>query len=279
SVAGLAAGQRIVVRRPSTKEWIVALGMDQFTGNYKEQRLDWVPGSRDIEWERTIAAVDAATKQVTLDAPITTALEAKFGGATVHAFTWPGRIKNVGVENLDCECEVDAALPLGEEHAWMCIAIDAAEDAWVRHVTARKFVSSCVWVANRARAVTVEDCASLQPVAEHGGWRRLSFYVGGQQVLVQRCRAEEGRHDFTAGHCAAGPNVFLDCEARRAEWDVGPFESWASGVLYDGVKVEGAGMMLGDVGARTQGAGWAAANCLAGNCAAASVIKVEETPG
>jgi hypothetical protein len=281
SADGLAVGARVLVRRPSTKEWIDAVGANNFPGpgQYKDMRLDWLPGSRDIEWERTVTAVGAGAKTIALDAPITTALEANFGGATVHTLAWPDRLRNVGVENLACVSEVSAANPLDEEHAWMCVSIANAENVWVRRVIAKKFVSSCVWVANTARAVTVEDCISAEPVSEIGGWRRVSFYMGGQQVLVQRCTAEDGGRDFAAGHCAAGPVVFLDCTAVRANADSGPFESWASGVLYDRVSIAGAGLALANLGAKTQGAAWTAANCVLWNCASAGRINVDDPPG
>lgn len=281
SADGLAIGARVLVRRPSTREWIEAIKANDFpvAGQYREQRTDWTPSSRDIEWERTVTAVDPAAKKVSFDAPITTALEAKFGGATVHALTWPDRVRNAGVENLTCVSEVSAANPLDEEHAWMCVSIDNAENVWVRKVTARKFVSSCVWVASSARAVTIEDCTSAEPVSEIGGWRRVSFYVGGQQVLVQRCTAEDGGRDFVVGHCSAGPNVFLECKALRANADSGPFESWANGALYDGVSIQGAALALANLGAKTQGASWTAANCVLWNCASAGRINVDHPPG
>ena len=215
SVEGLAPGERVLVRRPSTREWIEAIKANDFpvAGQYRESRTDWTPGSRDIEWERTITAVDTTAKKITLDAPITTAIEAKLGGGTVHTFEWPDRLHHVGVENLTCVSEVSASNPLDEEHAWMCVSLELAKEAWVRNVAARRFVSSCVWVANTVRAVTIEDCASREPVSEIGGWRRVSFYMGGQQVLVQRCLAEDGWRDFVVGHCSAGRMYFLS--ARR----------------------------------------------------------------
>lgn len=279
SVDGLAPGRHVVVQRPCTKEWITALGMNLFTGNYKEMRLDWIPGSRDIEWERTIMSVDATAHTITLDAPITTALQAKFGGGTVRTFAWPGRISQVGVEGFTCVSEVDAKFPLDEEHAWFGVSVDRAENAWVRNVTTRQFVSACVWIGNQARAVTLQDCAALQPVAESASWRRLGFYVGGQQVLVQRCVSEDGRHDFAAGLCSAGPNVFLECNAVRAKVDIGPFESWSSGALYDHLTVSGAGIAFRNIGPLTQGAGWTAANNLIWNGAAASLFKMDDPPG
>ena len=281
SAAGIAPGARVLVRRPSTREWIEAIKANDYpvVGQYRESRLDWTAGSRDIEWERTVTAVDATTNRLTVDAPITTMLEAKFGGATVHTLAWPDRLRNVGVENLTCVSEVGTWNPLDEEHAWICVSVADAENAWVRRVTAKKFVSSCVWVANTARAVTVEDCASAEPVSEIGGWRRVSFYVGGQQVFVQRCTAEDGWRDFVVGHCSAGPNVFLECKALRANADSGPFESWASGALYDRVSVQGAALALANLGTKTQGAAWTAANCVLWNCASASRISIDHPPG
>ena len=280
-LAGLAPGERVLVRRPSTREWIEAIKANDFpvAGQYREQRTDWTPGSRDIEWERTVTAIDGATGKITLDAPITTALEAKFGGATIQTVAWPDRLRHVGVENLTCVSEFSSTNPLDEEHAWIAVSVSDAENAWVRRVTAKHFVSTCVWVGNSARAVTVEDCASVAPVSEIGGWRRVSFYVGGQQVLVQRCTAEDGGRDFVVGHCSAGPNVFLECKALGANADSGPFESWANGALYDRVSIAGAAISLANLGTRTQGASWTAANCVLWNCAAAGRINVDHPPG
>ena len=83
STEGLAVGVRVVVRRPSTREWISAIGMSGLPGTFASQRLDWQPGSHDLIWDRTITAVDASANEIELDAPITTALEAKYGGGTV----------------------------------------------------------------------------------------------------------------------------------------------------------------------------------------------------
>lgn len=279
STNGLATGQRVEVLRPCTQAWISALGMDKFTGNYADLRLDWIPGSRDIVWERTIVAVDPAARTITLDAPITTAIESRFGGGRVQPLRWPGRIRRVGIEGLTCVSEIDPGRPQDEEHAWICLSLDRVENAWVRRVVARQFVCACVWVGHRARAITVEDCANLQPVSEPAAWRRLGFYVDGQQVLVQRCATEDGRHDYAAGLCAAGPNVFLECRTVRAQTDVGPFESWSSGTLYDRLTIGGAGLALQNIGPRTQGAGWTSANSQVWNTAAASLFKVEDAPG
>lgn len=255
STADLTVGTRILIRRPSTKEWIAHLGMDQFTGSFKDQRLDWHPGTRDLEWERTLTAIDPATNTLTLDAPLTTALEQRFGGGTVHTFTWPGRLSHIGIEGLTCVSEFDATRPGDEEHAWIALSLDHVENAWVRDVTTRHFVSAAVWLGAGTRAITVQDCRSEAPVSENAGWRRFAFYIGGQQTLVQRCSADQAREAFLVGHCSAGPNVFLNCTATRALADSGSIESFASGALFENVKIDGASLNLSPLGPRYQGAG------------------------
>ena len=265
----LHAGDRVVITRPSTAAWIDALKMRGLPGNYAALRLDWTPGSRNLVWDRTIERVDAG--RITVDAPITTALERRYGGGTVARVVSGGPALQIGIENLTLESEFDAANVFDEEHSWIAVAIDHAEDVWVRGMTARHFAGSAVRVGPRARRVTVEDCRSEAPVSEPGGYRRQSFLVEGQQVLVRRCRSEQGMNDFASGLLAGGPNVFLDSTAVRALGPSGSFESWASGVLYERVKVDGAGIWLTDDDPRAQGSGYTAANSVVWNCQAAEI--------
>ena len=269
--SGFKPGDRIVITRPSTVEWIAAIQMRGFPGSYANQRLDWAPGSRNLVWDRTVTQVDAAAKQITFDAPVTTALERRYGGGTVAKVTAGIPMARVGIENLTLESEFDATHPRDEEHAWIAVALDHVEDAWVRGVVARHFAGSAVRAGPRARRVTVEDCRSEAPVSEPGGYRRQSFLVEGQQVLVRACRSEQGMNDFAVGLLAAGPNVFLDSTATGALGASGGFESWASGVLYERVRIEGAGLRLTNDSSRAPGAGWTAANAVVWNCEAKEI--------
>ena len=271
SAAGLRPGDRITITRPSTAAWIAALGMSGLPGTYANQRLDWAPGSRNLVWDRTVAAVDAARRQVTLDAPITTALERRYGGGTVARVASGLPVARVGIENLALESEFSAANPFDEQHSWNAVALDRVEDAWVRGVVARHFVGSAVRVGPRARRITIEACRSEQPVSEPGGYRRQSFLVEGQQVLVRQCSSEHGMNDFAIGLLAGGPNVFLDSTASGALGPSGSFESWASGVLYERVRIEGSGIRLTLDSSRSQGGGWTAANSVVWNCEAKDI--------
>jgi Family of unknown function (DUF6298)/Putative collagen-binding domain of a collagenase len=271
SVAGLAVGDPIMVRRPSTKEWISSIGMTGLPGKFASFRLDWVPGSHDLVWDRTITAIEADRREVEIDAPITTALEASYGGGTVARVAVDALPSHIGIEDLTLESTYDNTYELDEAHSWIAILLDRVQDAWVRRVTARHFVSSAVRVNLRGRRITVEDCRSEAPVGERGGYRRQGFYVAGQQVLVHHCYSEAGMNDFASGMLAGGPNVFLDCEANNSVGPSGAFEGWSSGVLYEQVHVPAAPLELLLDSSRAQGGGWTAANSLIWNSTALSV--------
>ena len=273
-------GSRVAVRRPSTAAWIAQLGMGTFSGWRPENRVSWAPGSRDLVWERTITAVDPATHTLTLDAPLTTSLEKAFGGGTIARCEFPGRIDHVGVENLRCVSDYDRAFPNArdEEHAWVCVALDKVEHAWVRQLTAQHFVSSVIHAQADSRALTIEDCTALAPVSELAAYRRRVFSISGQLTLVQRCTSEHGLRDFTTGFTATGPNVFLHCRATAALGASGPVESWASGVLYDNVIIRGHGLHFANRGANGQGAGWTTANSLLWNCESTE-LHIQSPPG
>jgi hypothetical protein len=272
NAGGLKAGDHVVITRPSTAEWISSLHMRGLPGNYANQRLDWTPGSRNLAWDRSVVAVDAGQNQITLDAPLTTALEPRYGGGTVARVASSLPISRVGAEQLTLESEFDSANPRDEEHSWIAVALNNVKDAWIRRVVARHFAGSAVRVGPRARRITVEACRSEQPASETGGYRRQSFLVNGQQVLVRQCWSEQGMNDYAVGLLAAGPNVFLDSKAVKALGPSGSFESWASGVLYERVSIEGADIRLADDDSRSQGAGWTAANSVVRNCSAREIV-------
>ncbi len=253
---------KVVLTRPSTAEWIAEIGADAFG-------VGWRPGSRDIRWERTIVAVNGDA--VELDAPITTAIERRFGGAVIQHYQWPGRIENVGVEDLCLESEFARDRPKDEEHAWFGVTANNARDLWVRRVRFKHFAGGAVTLLEGVSRSMVEDCISTAPVSELGGYRRNTFFTQGQQTLFLRCWSEEGRHDFSVGHAAPGPNAFVHCVARNAYAESGPIESWASGVLYDNVRIEGNELRLENRWSSPPGAGWAAANCVLWQCQASTV--------
>lgn len=263
----LKAGDDITIKRPSTSEWIDLLGVRSFGGGLSA--LGWKPGEVDLNFERSITAV--AGNKITIDAPLTNSFDKKYGGGTVAAFTWPGRINTVGIENITLVSDFDKHYPKDEDHRWMAITMENVRDAWVRQVSFKHFAGSAVYLLETASRVTVEDCISEEPVSEIGGQRRYTFFTRGQQTLFQRCYAINGYHDFSVGHTAAGPNAFVQCYSERPYNFSGTIDRWASGVLFDVVVIDGDAIRFGNRGQDGQGAGWSAANSLLWNCSAARI--------
>ena len=270
--AGFKVGNRVIINRPCTEKWIETLKMKELGGGVGS---GWKPNSRQIQWDRTITAIEG--KKITIDVPLTNSLDATYGGGTIAAYSWPGRITQVGVENLSCDSAFDAQNPKDEAHSWIAITMDSVRDGWVRQVKFTHFAGAAVKLFDKTSRITVEDCKSLDPISENGGYRRDTFFTNGQQTLFQRCYSEHGRHDFSVGFCAAGPNAFVQCEAREALADSGPIDSWATGVLYDNVRIDGAALSLYDRRFDAQFAGWSAANSVIWQCNA-SLINCFDPP-
>lgn len=261
------AGSRVIVVRPSTKEWIASLKCEIFGGGISA--LGWKPGDADICWDRTVTSVNG--NRISLDAPLTVAVDVRYGGAKLLLYNWAGRIQHSAVENLTLVSDYNKQYPKDEDHCWTGISIENAENCWVRKVTFKQFAGSAVIVQPSASKVTVEDCISLSPVSEIGGMRRNTFYTMGQQTLFQRCYSEHGIHDFAVGYCAAGPNAFVQCESKESFGFSGSISSWACGLLFDIVNIDGHNLTFKNLGQSGNGAGWNTANSLFWQCTAAEI--------
>jgi hypothetical protein len=288
NAAGFRVGDQVIVHRPSTAAWIHAIGMDAFGA------ASWSPGSKDLDSDRVVTAVRG--NLITIDAPITDALETRFGepltrggpvyAGTVYKYSFPGRIGNVGVEDLSGDSAFKS--PTDEDHAWTFISTVAVQNAWVRDISATHFAFGAVSVGKTSKWVTVEHAYNLDPVSQLAGGRRDSFFVGGQLTLVEDAHARGGRHDFITDSIVPGPNVFLDSTADGSFDETGPHQRWATGILFDNVTVsaapsaasKGAGALnVRDRGLDSSGSlqGWAGANVVIWNSTADS-MEVQKPP-
>ena len=271
------AGERILIVRPCTKEWIEHLKMSDFGGGL--DYTGWKPTDIDITWDRTVTAVDGST--ITLDAPITTAISRAFGGAYILKHPRYPEITECGIEAMTLESEVSdwsSTKPLGiaknpkdEDHCWDGISIDNARDCWVRGLRFRHLAGSAVTLQKQTSRITVEDCIAEEPVSEIGGWRRQVFLTRGQQTLFQRCVSRQGIHDFAAGFCAAGPNAFVQCEGEQSLGFSGSIGSWAAGLLFDIVNIDGHDLRFANLEQFQFGTGWNTANSMFWQCTASTI--------
>lgn len=266
-VSFLRENSRIWIVRPSTKEWISSLGCTEYGGGISA--LGWKPGDIDIRWDRTITkAVDG---EIEIDSPLSMALDSRYGNSKLISYVWNGRVENTGVEHLTLVSDYDKRFSKDEDHCWTGISIENAENCWIRKVCFKHFAGSAVILQPTSSRVTVEDCTSTEPVSEIGGMRRCTFLTMGQQNLFQRCYSEHGIHDFSAGYCAAGPNAFVQCESYESFGFSGAIDSWACGLLFDIVNIDGHNLSYKNLGQDKNGAGWNTANSMFWQCTAAEI--------
>lgn len=263
----LKVGDLITINRPSTQEWINELKTDHFGGGITA--LGWKPGNHDINWDRTITKIEG--NKITINAPISTAIDSKYGGATISTYSWDGRIAEIGVENMLLTSEYNKENKKDEDHAWTAITVANAENIWIRNIEFKHFAGSAVLIETTSKQVTVGNCKYLEPISEIGGFRRNAFITYGQLCLFNNLYAENANHAFSLGLGSAGPNVFVQCEATDALGYSGPIDSWSSGVLYDIVNIDGNALSFKNRMNEYNGIGWNAANSVFWQCSASLV--------
>src|SRR5688572_7284730 len=201
SARGFRAGDTVIVRRIGNQEWIDAIGM-----NGESPQSRWRPFN--IEFDRLV--VDVQGNTITIDAPLTCAIDRRWGGGDVATYDDAGRIEQVGVENLRAVSEFDPSVRTteygnmdrqnyvaeeyyaDENHYRNFIVFGNVKNGWVRNAAALHFVNSMVGTQRGAKWITVQDCVSRAPVSRRLGARRFTFALRGQLALVQRCHSDEG---------------------------------------------------------------------------------------
>jgi hypothetical protein len=331
-------GDRIVVYRPSTTDWIHAIGCDQLKprwskvsnvrwvkdgdspgfyydrpGNYSRYQIlqkegerwsdfvkriplsedgktfnftrQWEAGAYDFYFERKITAIEG--NRITIDVPIVHSMEQRYGGGAIYHYETPGRVMEVGIENLRLVSEFAAPSqghPYGEPskakqaegHGWIGVQLQFnTENTWVRNVTGNYFGYSLVSASGKR--ATIQDCVSLGHASKITGARRYPFMIDGQLNLVQRCVTYEGRHEFVTQERTAGPNVFVDCIGFDSKSLAGPHHRYSVGTLFDNVKSEKP-MESRFRGNSGTGHGWAGTQTVFYNCSAPE-FNVEAPPG
>lgn len=248
-------GDDVLVCRLGNQEWIDRIGMTKVN--------TWEPFT--IKYQRVVKALTQDT--ITVDAPLVNAIDKQWGGGYMVRYEFPGRIENVGVEGIRCDSIY--ASPTDHAHAWRFVTIAGVQNAWVRDCTALHMAYTAVEIKNTAKWVTVQDTRCLDMISQIKGGLRYPFSIIGQQCLVQRCFAREGRHDFVMQYRVPGPNVFLDCRSEKTHAESGPHQRFATGTLYDNVETDRLSVVnRGDSGS---GHGWAGAQMVFWNCTARSM--------
>lgn len=257
------AGDKIILYRPGTQQWIKDLKMDKIVE--RQGTKQWQASEYNLNFERVVTKVEGS--KLFIDNPVVMAFETKYGGAEIYKYEFAGRINHIGIENLYMQSEY--ANDTAENHGWDAISYEKLENSWVRNVTAKYFGYACVNLGPTAKNVSVLNSNCFEHKSLITGSRRYSFNNDGQLNLFMNCHATDGRHDFVTGARTNGPNVFVYCTAKRTHADIGPHHRWSSGTLYDNIVTDGE-INIQDRGNYGSGHGWVGITQILWNCTAKS---------
>lgn len=258
-------GDAIVLYRPGEANWIADLKMDQIAE--RPGTKQWKPSEYDMKFERVITAIKG--KKVFIDNPVVMQIDKKYGGGQIFKFSFPGRIAQVGIENIYLESSF--ASDTDESHGWTAVQFEKAQNCWVKKATSRYFGFGCVSLESSTKNITVDSSQCLDAKSIITGSRRYSFSNNGQQNLIMNCHTTQGRHDYVTGAKTCGPNVFYNCTAQDTHADIGPHQRWSAGTLYDNITTTGE-IAIQDRGNYGTGHGWTGVTQVVWNCAANKTV-------
>ncbi len=312
NTAAFKVGDNVIVERPSTAEWINYIGMDRIPASWVsvvgltdskirslrnqgllnadetmyDKTIQWIPGSRDLFFRRTVTSVSG--NKITLNIPITNALQGKFGGGLIYKYHYvPGNlVERAGVEFLRATCVYDTTVTkrnkyIGnycsdEYHADRMVSFAACKNVWARNLTTFN-LGHGISTGKECTFCTIQDCKSLDPIATILGGYRYAYSISGQMCLVQRCYSRNFRHDLSFGASVPGPNAFVDNWGDMSFSTSEPHQRWSTGGLFDNCSYKGpdTGMSASNRGSSGTGHGWAGAQMIFWNCKSRYVIVMK----
>ncbi len=279
NTTGLAVGDHVIVQRPTTAAWIHAIGMDRIPPR-KDGRLprQWEPG-KGLFFDRIITAVNG--QQITIDAPLTNALEHEYTDATVWKYTFPGRISQTGMENLSSDAIAFTNNPdyaTGGYFNSSFVNFGAAENGWINNVIIQHYGNG-MSIGGLAKWITITNASSLNVgVPPKAAAAPAAFTISGQQSLIEHCQVTGSPiHSWVTQGLTAGPDVFYQCSATGPKIDAAPHQRWGTGTLFDNMSIPDGHFALQNRGNFGSGQGWSAANDVLWNCTSKDYL-VENPP-
>lgn len=269
------AGDRVLVLHPVTAEWIHFMGMDTLVRDGKPQT--WIPAGSVIRTDRVVDSVEG--DRVTLDVPLSDALDSQYTAASLVHYSFPGRIREVGVEGLRIAAPFED-VPITEPQ-YTALLMDAVEDGWARDLDIRE-TQNGIAIGPGAKRLTLTNVRITHSAAHSGSAAPADFALQGTQILVDRCRvAGEGTWPVVTQSEVTGPLVVLNFTADHG--GVAPHQRWATGLLVDGGKFPGAtehrpGLAFSNRATAGSGQGWAVGWSVAWNVSSPFLV-MQQPPG
>ena len=263
-------GDHVLVLHPVTAEW------NRFMGTGKADT--WIRPGSVIRTDRIVDSVEG--DNVTLDVPLSDALDSQFTAASLVRYSYPGRIGEVGVEGLRIVAPF-ADVPITAPQ-YTALSIDAVEDAWVRDVEIHE-TENGIEIGPGAKRLTLTNVRVVHSRPHSGAPAPADFSLRGTQILLDRCSVAggEGTSPVVTQGEVSGPVVVLNFTADHG--GIAPHQPWTTGLLVDGGKFPGGteqqpGIAFSNGGVTASGAGWAVGWAVGWNVTSPFLL-VQQPPG
>jgi autotransporter-associated beta strand protein len=283
STANLHVGDTVIVHRPSTTNWLHDIGMDTLTN-------PWTAGSRDIDSDRTITAINGNT--ITIDAPITNALDPQYGGGTIHGYTWSARISKVGLMNMYTYSDWvggPSQPDTDTTHATGVASFDRCVNCWVENLTADNFATNILNLGADTKWTTIDHVTIQNTSQAQSNINDAPSGIGGTQGTLNLCEnitLTNAYHAISAGGNVAGPNVYTNITITdplegalnlpHSRDETGPHQRYSTGGLFDDVSNTD-WVNIRNAGNEGSGHGWQGANYVLWNVNARTDVSSPPT--
>jgi carbonic anhydrase/acetyltransferase-like protein (isoleucine patch superfamily) len=277
STAGFSVGTNIEIHRPVTTNWVHFMGMDTLVLNGVPET--WLAvGDTSLRTQRTITAISG--QQITLDAPMSDSIDSTYEnppGGTLNAYTFTGRISQVGVESFSVIAPAVYGVP--DTPSYQLVSATAAINSWVRNISAQDTLAS-VYIGTDCKQVTVSNMNITHTVTQTGSARFYEYYADSATQVLFDTVSSTGDHItfFSTSSATQGPTVLRN-GSFNGDGNVEPHQRWATGLLIENTTVTGSGEIhLIDRGTDGTGHGWAIGWGVVWNSTATTFI-IQHPPG
>jgi hypothetical protein len=288
STAGLSVGTTVIIHRPDTAAWEDFMGMTpaDLGTTCSGSPCNWITvGSDALRTDRTITAIHG--KQLVLDAPMSDSIDSTYcgvDGATLQAYSFSGRISQVGVENLRVIAPVPANNLVPPTPTYQLVVTFSVLNAWVRNLAAQDTLQS-VSIGSYSKQVTVRNVSIKHTVTQTDDAQFEEFFLAGAtQVLVDTVSdVADDTFFFATSSATQGPNVLRNARF-EGNSSIEPHQRWATGLLIENTKVTAiphstqGNINLWDRGDFGTGQGWAIGWGVVWN-SSANEFLIQQPPG
>ncbi len=231
------AGDPIIIKHPSTPQWIEKLDGGGVIKNKENFKREWQESEIDILYYRRVVRVEGST--LYLDAPVYNHLNRALSQSITYTTVKDSSnfLTHVGIESLRIEIESDGD---DEDRFWDGVGVCGAEDSWVRDITIRHFYRYGVYTKGALR-ITVTDTKVIDPVGtkNKGGYLyNFNTEPHSQLILFQNCEARNGRHNFISnGKSSTSGIVFHRCKSHSStiQSESEGHKHWTQAMLFDNI--------------------------------------------